>query len=417
MINSRDVTDREQSEERFRTLVDSIVDVIYTLNADGTVGSLNAPFHAITGWSVEEWVGQSFADLVHPDDLPVAIEMFQRALRDEETPMFELRIRTKSGDYKVGEFRGKALELEGKRMVLGVSRDVTERRQAEQERDEAERKLRQSEMYRAQVADTMPDILYVYDLGNEDLVYVNRQVALLGYTPEEMRRPQGAWRELVHPDDRATLRDRYQRLLTEDARRLDDVEYRVRHVNGEWRWFADRATVFQRTAEGQPVQVLGVAQDITERKRLERLLQQREVHPKELAERLRKFRDSLGMTQDEFGKEFGKYKATQISTYETGVATIPTELFVAIWAKGFPLEVIFGASPTEIIEKTALYFTTRYADRQYTRKVLESVVSMLKKDEELMARALRELDLAPRDLPSEQKRLLDALGATDTDDA
>jgi PAS domain-containing protein len=51
-------------------------------------------------------------------------------------------------------------------------------------------------------------------------------------------------------------------------------EYRMRHRDGDWRWLLSHEVTFVRNADGQPMQVLGIAQDITERKQLEERLQE-----------------------------------------------------------------------------------------------------------------------------------------------
>jgi PAS domain S-box-containing protein len=131
-----------QSEARYRTLVESSVDVVYTLAPDGTITALNAAFEAITGCSRAEWVGQPFAGLVHPDDLPATAESIARALAGEELPLLQVRIRTSAGPYRVGEYSLRP-RVEGGTVVelFGFARDVTERRRAE----DALREARQHE--------------------------------------------------------------------------------------------------------------------------------------------------------------------------------------------------------------------------------------------------------------------------------
>jgi diguanylate cyclase (GGDEF)-like protein/PAS domain S-box-containing protein len=134
-----DVTARKQaeellkaSEERYRSLVDAAQDAIYTLSPAGDLTSLNPAFEAITGWSCDEWLGKSFAPIVHPDDLPQAIEVLQKVLAGE-TAAFELRIRTKSGEYLLAEFTTGPLMEDGKVAgLLGVGRDVTEKRKTQE---------------------------------------------------------------------------------------------------------------------------------------------------------------------------------------------------------------------------------------------------------------------------------------------
>ena len=121
-----------QSEERYRSLVENAKDVIFTLSTDGRITSLNPCFETITGWSLAEWMGKPFPPLVHPDDLPVALEHFQRVLRGETLPIFELRVRAKSGVYIHTEFTETPLIKDGQVVgVLGIGRDITERKRAQ----------------------------------------------------------------------------------------------------------------------------------------------------------------------------------------------------------------------------------------------------------------------------------------------
>jgi two-component system, sensor histidine kinase and response regulator len=126
------------SEGQYRTLVESARDVIFTLSTDGTITSLNSAFETLTGWSRVEWLGKPFAPLVHPDDLSFAMRLFQRALQGEETPIFELRVLSKSGEYLAVEFTATLEFQDGKVVrVLSIARDITGRKLAEEELQKA----------------------------------------------------------------------------------------------------------------------------------------------------------------------------------------------------------------------------------------------------------------------------------------
>src|SRR5207249_1787698 len=82
VVNFRDVSERRtaeaalrESEERYRTLVEGVRDIIFALSPEGTIASLNPAFETIAGWRREEWVGRPFERLVHPEDLPLALEL------------------------------------------------------------------------------------------------------------------------------------------------------------------------------------------------------------------------------------------------------------------------------------------------------------------------------------------------------
>ena len=118
-----------QSEERYRTLVESARDAILTLRPDGTISSANRAFEAITGWDREPWLDRSFEDLLHPDDLALAREMFGKLGREEEMPVFEVRVVEDGGMEIPVEVKGTAVErADGERWALLIARDVRQRK-------------------------------------------------------------------------------------------------------------------------------------------------------------------------------------------------------------------------------------------------------------------------------------------------
>jgi diguanylate cyclase (GGDEF)-like protein/PAS domain S-box-containing protein len=126
--------ERYRLGQGYRDLFERIADIIYTLSADGTITSLNPAFEKITGLSPDGWVGKNFSQIIHPDDLPLALEKFQCALRGELTPKFELRSLSKSGEYLIGEFTATPVIQDGRvESILGIVRDVTDRKHMEQQ--------------------------------------------------------------------------------------------------------------------------------------------------------------------------------------------------------------------------------------------------------------------------------------------
>lgn len=108
------------------------MDVIHTLSPEGIITSLNPAFETILGFSRADWIGRHFTELVHPDDVAIAVGQWQSTLSGRPMP-FTVRIKTKSGKYKYGEFHATPRRKRGKIMsVIGVGRDVTERKEAEE---------------------------------------------------------------------------------------------------------------------------------------------------------------------------------------------------------------------------------------------------------------------------------------------
>jgi PAS domain S-box-containing protein len=152
-----DITERKgaeeslrESEENYRSLIESARDAIFTLSPTGMITSLNTAFEKITGWSCAEWIGKPFVSILHPDDLRTATDLFGHLLQGEMLPIFELRVLFKSGGYGLGEFTVTPQIQKGiVKGFLGIARDITERKRAEEERATLQAELRQSQKMEA----------------------------------------------------------------------------------------------------------------------------------------------------------------------------------------------------------------------------------------------------------------------------
>jgi PAS domain S-box-containing protein len=137
----QDVSKRKQaetalrrSEKRYRDLVDTARDVIFTLSTSGECLSLNPAFEVIIGKSADEWIGKPFAGLVHPADLQTAFEYFWQVLQGRQPAPFELRFEQQNGKIIIGEITVTPQFEDGQIVaIFGVARDITERKQLQNE--------------------------------------------------------------------------------------------------------------------------------------------------------------------------------------------------------------------------------------------------------------------------------------------
>jgi PAS domain S-box-containing protein len=89
-----------QSEERYRDVFEASPDVIFTVSSkDATFTSLNPAFEKFSGWSAAEWLDKPSMKIIHPEDIPIAQEMFSDTLEGKKARTHELRCLSKSGEY------------------------------------------------------------------------------------------------------------------------------------------------------------------------------------------------------------------------------------------------------------------------------------------------------------------------------
>ncbi len=145
--------------------------------------------------------------------------------------------------------------------MVGTDTDITERRRMEED-------LRTSQQFIQRITNTAPYILYVFDLTKSYNTYVNSYgLAFFGVTLEEMQHArQTFFQERIYPDDFLRLAEFNAQWVDAQDEQVFTKEYRMANGRGEWRWLRSYEVIFQRGEDGQPIQIMGTAIDITEQK-------------------------------------------------------------------------------------------------------------------------------------------------------
>ena len=133
----------------------------------------------------------------------------------------------------------------------------------------ANRDLKENNILMDRVANLTPNLLYIYDLEQKCNVYHNHFVGeILGYSTAQIEQMNvQLFGKLVHPEDRDSIVQHHERCLNLKDDEYLEIEYRMQDNSGNWHWLQSKDTVFERDSTGQPKQILGVSQDITEAKR------------------------------------------------------------------------------------------------------------------------------------------------------
>ncbi len=247
-----------QSEQRMRAVLDAALDCVITINREGRVVEWNPAATATLGYTAAEAVGRDMAELIVPPQFRAAHRAgIERLLTTGAGTLLgrraEMRARRANGEEFLAELAIVAIPAHDGPLFTGYLRDITDQQQAAE-------LLRQSESRFRQLADAMPQIIYVIGPGGQ-VEYLNRKWH--DYTGRHDANDLPA---VIHPEDLAVVLERYQEA---EARGLPyEAELRLRRADGEYRWFLTRAMpVVDET--GRVTKWYGTSTDIDDTKRAE----------------------------------------------------------------------------------------------------------------------------------------------------
>ncbi|MDZ7955194.1 PAS domain-containing protein [Nostoc sp. DedQUE09] len=289
---------RQVSKKANSSLVASQEEGMVLQLPDGTIQACNAASDRILGLTPQQLVGQNLLDpkwqFIHEDGSPLLSETHP-AIVTQNTGKPCLNV--VCGFYKPnGELVWLLLssqplfQTEGSNLyaIVTTFSDITASKHAQFQDDcscEQDTQQVDADEFQAlwdshrlfqQVAGTLPGILYIYDLIEQRNAYVNYEIAQgWGYTPAEIQAMgKELSTQLLHAEDLARLPSYLEKFNSVRQGEVLSFEYRIRHANGEWRWFCSYDTLHSRTADGLPQYLLGIAFDITERRHIEISLRQ-----------------------------------------------------------------------------------------------------------------------------------------------
>ena len=256
----------KKSEARYRELANFLPEIVFETDLSGKITFFSQTAFEITGFTPEEQEkGMNMLQFVVPEDRERAKENIRRRMTGEETDTSEYTLYRKNGNTYPAIVKTAPIFSENGLIGLrGLVIDITDRKTAED-------KLRKSQKLTQKILDCSPNLIYVYDLSKNCNVYANKEILeFLGYTPEQIKSMGSElFAKILHPDDSRIVAEHHARFVNASDNVTYEVEYRMKHANGEWRWLRSRDVLFTRTKEGLGNQILGSTQDITERKKAE----------------------------------------------------------------------------------------------------------------------------------------------------
>ena len=166
---ARDITDRkkmemalQESEEKFRLIFEYAPDAYYLMSADGEIIDVNRITEEIAGYKKHELIGKNFAQtgLLSTEQIIKATDFLTKIVQGKPTDPQEFTLTRKDGTFVEVEIRAYLAKIKNQTVILGIARDVTERKLADETLKRSEEKYRE-------LFEKGSDILYIHDLeGN-----------------------------------------------------------------------------------------------------------------------------------------------------------------------------------------------------------------------------------------------------------
>jgi PAS domain S-box-containing protein len=277
----QDITEHKQaeealrkSEEKYRRMFEGALDAIFIADAEtGVMIDCNRAACELVGAERSELIGKHQRILHPPEEIEGEFSRtFREHLHAKEGKVVETQVITKKGEIKKVAIKANLLEFEGKKVLQGIFRDVTERKQAEEALEKSEERYRQ-------LAENAGEAIFVVQDGV--IKFINPKGAeLSGYSIEELT--SMPFVKFIHPNDIDMVIDRYaRRVKGESVPQIYD--FRIIRKDSNIRWGELNAVPI--SWEDRPA-VLCFMNDITERKQVEEALRQSEERYRTMLEEM-----------------------------------------------------------------------------------------------------------------------------------
>lgn len=303
-----DITERKQteqalrlSEERLRYALEAADEGYWDFELKSNIIFLSPRYYTMLGYDPDEFelTLDKWFKMLHPESRGRIIQMLSdpKTLPDNITVEFQMS--NKAGEYRwiLSHWKIFSREESGYPLrILGTNADITERKKIEEALILNERRM-------SLIFDAVPVAFFDVDVSSGmNIKWISSSIErLTGFPPEKFINDQEFWKSRVHKDDLPDLSE-----LIRTARELFQVEHRLKCADNKYKWFMYRIYMV-RDAEGNPMKMMGLMQDISKSKSYEKKIKASEKQARALSTHLENVREEERKTlardvHDELGQ-------------------------------------------------------------------------------------------------------------------
>ena len=270
---ARDITEKKEQERelqrlnrRFETVLGTMSAAVFLKDTEGRYLLMNQACRDLFNVDDGEILGLTDSDILPPDVAEEARSDDRQVIESGEVLEIEEAVPTTAGNSVRLTRKSPVYDESGKiTAVCGVSTDITEQKQRQQELEGLK------ERFELAVEGANLGI-WDWDMTTDELEFNEQWARMLGHSADEMEPHLKEWEQRVHPDDLGRVKEAIDDHI-EGKTALYDTEHRMRTADGDWKWIRDIGEIAERNGDGDPVRAVGIHLDIDERKEYEQTIE------------------------------------------------------------------------------------------------------------------------------------------------
>lgn len=280
----------EVSDEIYKTIINDIRDTIVEIDLNGNFTYASPQCFQMFGFKPHEVIGRKALRFVHPEDLKTVMEAMRNAIEKKLHLSYEYRAKHKDGSYVYVSTKGGLITREGKQFLIGVVRDITEKKIAEIKLKESEKKYRN-------IIENTKDAIVIIDFEGK-LLYISPQLSKMLKGREITKNSRFFY--YIHKDDVKKLISFYRTTIIEKSFLEQPVEFRIMPKHGDFMWISSSSKNYYDDF-GNVIGFISTLKDITDKKNAEHKLEESEQKYRLITE---ESNDLIRVLNDKFELEY-----------------------------------------------------------------------------------------------------------------